>query len=196
MRKQKIDAASIPSLEAVDRERHRLDRNRRSHRGLYAALLAAVAIVAVAVVLSTMFLPVLQVSGDSMSPTLQNGDVLVLAKEENFKAGDICGFYWQNKILLKRIIGLPGDVISIDLDGRVTVNGEPLEEPYVESLALGECDIDFPYQVPEDRYFVMGDHRATSVDSRSTVVGCVEKSQIVGKVFWKVWPLSRFSGVH
>lgn len=196
MKEQKIDPAAIPSLEAVDKERDRLNRNRRSHRGLYAVLLAVVAILAVAVVLSTMFLPVLQVSGDSMNPTLQNGDVLVLAKEENLKAGDVCGFYWQNKILLKRIIGLPGDVISIDLDGAVTVNGEPLEEPYVESLALGECDIDFPYEVPEDRYFVMGDRRATSVDSRSTVVGCVEKSQIVGKVLWKVWPLSRFSGVH
>ena len=109
--------------------------------------------------------------------------------------GELCGFYWQNKLLLKRIIGIPGDVISIDGNGLVTVNGEVLAEPYVDEPALGECDLSFPYQVPENRFFVMGDHRATSIDSRSTVVGCVEKSQIVGKVFLRVWPVPRISWI-
>ena len=130
-----------------------------------------------------------------MNPTLQDQDILVLLKTDTLEKGDLCGFYWQNKLLLKRIIGIPGDVISIDGSGLVTVNGEVLAEPYVDELALGECDLSFPYQVPENRFFVMGDHRATSIDSRSTVVGCVEKSQIVGKVFLRVWPLPRISWI-
>ena len=150
----------------------------------------------VAVLLATLFLPVLQVSGDSMNPTLQDRDIILLVKDSDMKTGDLCGFYWQNKLLLKRIIGLPGDVIELDEDGVVTVNGQTLDEPYVDELALGECDIKFPYQVPENRYFVLGDHRATSIDSRSSVIGCVEKSQIVGKVFLRVWPLSNFSLIH
>ena len=158
-------------------------------RVLKSTVYALVVVAAAAVLLATILLPVLQVSGDSMNPTLQSGDVLLLLKTDEMKTGDLCGFYWQNKLLLKRIIGGPGDVISIDRSGVVTVNGEALEEPYVDELALGECDIKFPY-------FVMGDHRSTSIDSRSTVIGCVDKSQIVGKVFLRVWPLSRLSWVH
>ena len=127
-----------------------------------------------------------------MNPTLQDKDIILLVKTGDMKTGDLCGFYWQNKLLLKRVIGLPGDVITLDEDGVVTVNGQTLDEPYVDELALGECDIKFPYQVPENRYFVLGDHRATSIDSRSSVIGSVEKSQIVGKVFLRVWPLSGF----
>ena len=152
-----------------------------------------VVVAAIAALLATLFLPVLQVSGDSMNPTLQDRDVLVLVKTDHLKTGDLCGFYWQNKLLLKRIIALPGDVVALDEDGVVTVNGETLDEPYVDELALGECDIKFPYQVPENRYFVLGDHRATSIDSRSSVIGCVEKGQILGKVFLRVWPLPVFS---
>ena len=134
--------------------------------------------------LATLLLPVLQVSGDSMNPTLQDKDIILLVKTGDMKTGDLCGFYWQNKLLLKRVIGLPGDVITLDEDGVVTVNGQTLDEPYVDELALGECDIKFPYQVPENRYFVLGDHRATSIDSRSSVIGSVEKSQIVGRYYF------------
>ena len=136
---------------------------------------------------------VLQVSGDSMNPTLEDRDILLLVKSDSMKTGDLCGFYWQNKLLLKRVIGQPGDVISMDEDGHVTVNGTVLDEPYVDELALGECDIRFPYQVPENRYFVLGDHRSVSIDSRSSVIGCVEKSQVVGRVFLRIWPLNRFA---
>ena len=165
-------------------------------RMLRSTVYTLLVVAAVAVLLATLFLPVLQVSGDSMNPTLQDRDIILLVKDSDMKTGDLCGFYWQNKLLLKRIIGLPGDVIELDEDGVVTVNGQTLDEPYVDELALGECDIKFPYQVPENRYFVLGDHRATSIDSRSSVIGCVEKSQIVGKVFLRVWPLSSFSLIH
>ena len=196
MKEHDIKFAAIPSTEEVKAERERLAYRSRYTRVLRSTIYALVVVAAVAVLLATLFLPVLQVSGDSMNPTLQDKDVIVLVKSGSLKTGDLCGFYWQNKLLLKRVIGLPGDIISLDENGVVTVNGTVLDEPYVDELALGECDIKFPYQVPENRYFVLGDHRATSIDSRSSVIGCVEKNQIVGKVFIMVWPLSSFSLIH
>ncbi len=196
MKEHDIKFATIPSTEEVKAERERLAYRSRYTRVLRSTIYALVVVAAVAVLLATLFLPVLQVSGDSMNPTLQDKDVIVLVKSGSLKTGDLCGFYWQNKLLLKRVIGLPGDIISLDENGVVTVNGTVLDEPYVDELALGECDIKFPYQVPENRYFVLGDHRATSIDSRSSVIGCVEKNQIVGKVFIRVWPLSSFSLIH
>ena len=196
MKEHDIKFAAIPSTEEVKAERERLAYRSRYTRVLRSTIYALVVVAAVAVLLATLFLPVLQVSGDSMNPTLQDKDVIVLVKSGSLKTGDLCGFYWQNKLLLKRVIGLPGDIISLDGNGVVTVNGTVLDEPYVDELALGECDIKFPYQVPENRYFVLGDHRATSIDSRSSVIGCVEKNQIVGKVFIRVWPLSSFSLIH
>ena len=196
MKSTEIKFTAIPSTEEVKAERDRLAYRSRYGRVLRSTIYALVVVAAVAVLLATLFLPVLQVSGDSMNPTLQDKDVIVLVKSGSLKTGDLCGFYWQNKLLLKRVIGLPGDIISLDENGVVTVNGTVLDEPYVDELALGECDIKFPYQVPENRYFVLGDHRATSIDSRSSVIGCVEKNQIVGKVFIRVWPLSSFSLTH
>ena len=196
MKGRHVKLATIPSMDEVDKEPQRLAYSERYVRVLKSTIYALVVVAAAAVLLATILLPVLQVSGDSMNPTLHSGDVLLLLKTDDMKTGDLCGFYWQNKLLLKRVIGLPGDIISLDENGVVTVNGTVLDEPYVDELALGECDIKFPYQVPENRYFVLGDHRATSIDSRSSVIGCVEKNQIVGKVFIRVWPLSSFSLIH
>ena len=193
MKQHKIRFTAIPTTEEVAAERERLAYQSRYKQVLRSTVYTLVVVAAIAALLATLFLPVLQVSGDSMNPTLQDRDVLVLVKTDRLKTGDLCGFYWQNKLLLKRIIALPGDVVALDEDGVVTVNGETLDEPYVDELALGECDIKFPYQVPENRYFVLGDHRTTSIDSRSSVIGCVEKSQILGKVFLRVWPLPVFS---
>ena len=183
----------IPSAEAIAQERERLRYKKRYKRTLRTTVYALLVVAAIAVLAATILLPVLQVSGTSMEPTLQDGDIILLLKTNNFTTGDVCGLYWQNKLLLKRVIGGPGDVIDIADDGTVTVNGQVLDEPYITEKALGECDITLPYQVPENRYFVMGDHRATSVDSRSSVIGCIEKEQIVGRALLRVYPFNRIS---
>lgn len=183
----------IPSAEAVAKERERLQYKKKYNRTLRSTIYALLVVAALAVLVATIFLPVLQVSGTSMEPTLDDGDIILLLKSERFTTGDICGLYWQNKLLLKRVIGGPGDIIDIDAAGNVTVNGQELDEPYLTDKALGECDITLPYQVSENRYFVMGDHRSTSVDSRSSVIGCIEKEQIVGRAFLRVYPFDRIS---
>ncbi len=188
-----IREATIPSIDEVAAEKDRLARQKRFRRVLRSTIYVIIVVAAISVLLATMFLPVLQVSGSSMEPTLEDNDVILLVNTSSFEMGDLVGFYYQNKILLKRVIAGPGDVISIDDAGNVTVNDELIDEPYVTNRSLGECDLTFPYQVPDDRYFMMGDNREISVDSRSSVVGCIEADQIVGKVVLRVWPLSHFS---
>jgi signal peptidase I len=146
---------------------------------------------AVAALVATLILPVLQIEGTSMEPTLVNGDIVLLVKTKALGRGDICGFSWNNKTLIKRVIGIPGDWIEIDTDGTIYLNGEKLEEPYVEQPAFGECDLEFPFQVPQEQYFVVGDMRENSIDSRNSLIGCIPKDQIVGKVFFRVWPFKR-----
>jgi signal peptidase I len=183
---------SLPSAKLIAAELKR-ERNRRRFRQIIKnAVYALIVVAAVAVLITTLVLPVLQIAGTSMEPTLNNGEIVVLIKTDKLQRGDLCGFSYSNKILIKRVIGLPGDVIIIDPQGGVWVNGELLEEPYISEPGLGECDIEFPYTVPEEAYFLMGDHRLTSIDSRSTVIGCIPKDQIIGKLFFKIWPLDKF----
>ena len=187
---------TLPSADLVQAELKREKNRLRYRRILRSTVYALVIVAAVAALIATLVLPVLQISGTSMEPTLNNGEIVVLVKTGKLSHGDLCGFSYSNKILIKRVIGLPGDVIEIDKDGNVSVNGALLEEPYITEKGLGECDIEFPYTVPDNHFFLMGDHRLTSIDSRSTVIGCVEKEQIIGKLFLKVWPLSKISIIN
>jgi signal peptidase I len=153
-------------------------------------------VAAVAVLVATLLLPVLRIYGTSMSPTLTNGEIVLSLKGSDFETGDVIAFYYNNKILVKRVIAGPGDWVDIKEDGTVYINDVELDEPYVVEKALGECDIEMPYQVPESRYFVMGDHRSVSIDSRSTSIGCVSEEQIVGKLVMKIWPLSDLGKIN
>lgn len=184
---------SLPSSEEIQRELKRERKQLRFRRIIKNTIHTLIVVAAVAVLITSLILPVLQISGTSMEPTLNNGDIVVLLKTSSLERGDLCGFAYSNKILIKRVIALPGDVLVIDEDGNVYLNGELLDEPYITDKGLGECDIEFPFTVPENTYFLMGDHRSTSVDSRSTVIGCIAHEQIVGKLFIKVWPLEDFS---
>jgi signal peptidase I len=178
----------VPTTQQLQTELKRLRYSQSFRKSLLNTVSGLIVTAAIAVIITTMILPVLRVTGSSMTPTLRNDQVLLCSKLSEPKRSDIIAFYYNNKVLLKRIIGLPGDVIDISEDGTVSVNGEILDEPYVNELASGECDIQLPYQVPENRYFVMGDHRAVSIDSRSTAVGCVAEENIIGKVFLRIMP--------
>ena len=179
---------SLPTKNQVETERKRYRRQKAYNKALRGTVYVLTIVAAVAVLIATLILPVLQIEGTSMEPTLSNGDVVLLAKTPRFDHGDLCGFTWNNKLLIKRVIGLPGDWIEMDTDGNIYLNGEKLDEPYVQQKAFGECDLEFPFQVPAEQYFVVGDMRENSIDSRNTLIGCVTKDQIVGKVFFRAWP--------
>ena len=185
---KKERAVSLPTKEQVETERRRYRRQKAYNKALGGTVYVLTIVAAVAVLIATLVLPVLQIEGTSMEPTLHNGDIVLLMKTTRFSRGDLCGFTWNNKLLIKRVIGTPGDWIEIDTDGTIYLNGEQLEEPYVEQKAFGECDLEFPFQVPQEQYFVVGDMRESSIDSRNTLIGCIPKDQIVGKVFFRVWP--------
>lgn len=189
---KQTERRDIPDLDQLERE---LDRVRyRSRYGvvLRSTVFTLVVVAAVAVLVATIWLPVLQIYGSSMAPTLNEGDIVVSLKSTRPEQGDLTAFYIGNKLLVKRCIATPGQWVDISEDGTVYVDGTPLEEPYLTEKSFGGCNIDLPYQVPESRYFCMGDHRATSADSRHTEVGCVSEEQIVGKIVFRVWPLREF----
>ncbi|MBR5309659.1 MAG: signal peptidase I [Oscillospiraceae bacterium] len=189
MKQRKKDITSLPTKQQVETERKRYRRQKAYNKALGGTVYVLTIVAAVAVLIATLILPVLQIEGTSMEPTLVNGDIVLLTKSTTFERGELCGFSWNNKLLIKRVIGIPGDWIEMDTDGTVYLNGEKLDEPYANQLAVGECDLEFPFQVPPEQYFVLGDMRESSIDSRNTIIGCVAKDQIVGKVFFRVWPL-------
>ena len=186
----------FPALDQLKKELKREQYHRRFKRLLRSTVSALIVVAAVAALIATLLLPVLQIAGTSMEPSLMDGDIVLLMKTDRLKTGDLCAFYYSNKILIKRIIGVPGDYLWINPDGTVYLNGSELAEPYVQEKALGECDIEFPLQVTEKSYFMMGDQRETSIDSRSSVIGNIAQDQIIGKIICKFWPLSEFTWLH
>lgn len=187
-----ITNETLPTTEQLETEFKRIKYKKDFRRVLYNTIASLIVVAAIAVLISMLLLPVLRVTGTSMSPTLQNDELVMCSKRSNFKSGDVVAFYFNNKILLKRVIGVAGDVIDIKEDGTVYVNDEPLDEPYIAEKALGECDIDLPFQVPDNRIFVMGDNREVSIDSRSSTVGCIADEFIIGRVILRVYPLDDF----
>lgn len=184
-RPKSIQFPTISQLEtAISKEKYNL----RYKKVLKSTLSSLIVVAAIAVLIATLALPVMQIEGSSMEPTLCDNEIVVLIKTPTLKRGQLCCFSYQNKFLIKRIIGLPGDRISIDEEGYVYVNNQRILEPYISDRSLGECDITFPFDVSENHYFILGDHRSTSIDSRSTVIGAVHKDQIVGKIFLRIWP--------
>ncbi len=188
---KKASRVRIPSKDEVEQELKKINRRNIYLKALRGTVYALVIVAALAVLISSFILPVMQISGESMSPTLIDGEIIVLLKGNVLNMGDLLSFTWNNRTLIKRIIAGPGDWVVINEDGDVYVNDVKLDEPYVKEPGLGECDITFPFQVPEDSFFVMGDKRTTSIDSRSTYIGCVHKDQIVGKVWFRVYPFKR-----
>jgi signal peptidase I len=183
-----------PSVEMLEAELNRGKYKQRYRVVLKSTVYTLITVAAVAVLVATLWLPVLQIYGSSMTPTLQDGEIVFSVKTSDLERGDIVAFYYNNKILVKRVIAGPGDWVYIDKNGNVSVNDTLLEEPYLQERSYGDADIEFPYQVPDGKIFVMGDHRSTSVDSRHTAIGCVAEEQIVGKIVFRVWPLDQFGG--
>ncbi len=187
---KKKENISIPTIPELQAELNRVRYKQRYRSVLRSTIYTLITVAAIAILVATLWLPVLQIYGTSMSPTLRDGDIAVSVKTSDFEPGDIISFYYNNKILVKRVIARPGEWVNIDEDGNVYVNDTLLDEPYLDEKAFGDCNIELPYQVPEGKIFVMGDHRSTSVDSRNTAVGCVSQEQIVGKIIFRIWPLS------
>ena len=196
MKSAKEASVELPTTEQIEKERARLRHKSRYSRTLRSTIAILVVVAAVAVLVATLWMPVLRIYGSSMAPTLDDGQIVISLKTTDFKTGDIAAFYYGNKLLVKRYIAGASDWVYIDEDGTVSVNSIELDEPYLAEKALGQTDIELPYQVPDKRYFLMGDNRESSVDSRNTAVGCASDDQIVGKVVYCIWPLDRFGPVR
>ena len=196
IKKKKIPKSNAPAIDQLEGELRRERYKRRYSAVLKSTVYTLITVAAIAVLVATLWMPVLQIYGNSMTPTLTEGDIVLTVKNSDFNQGDIIAFYYGNKLLVKRCIAGPGSWVNIDDDGNVYVDGQLLDEPYVDEKALGDTNIELPYQVPDERYFVLGDHRATSVDSRNSTVGCVSDEQIVGQIVYRVWPIPAFGKIN
>lgn len=186
----------LPELSLLEAELERERYKNKYGKVLRSTAFSLIVVAAAVVLIAVLLLPVLQISGSSMTESLQDGDIVVALNSSGYKTGDVIAFYYNNNILVKRVIASSGDWVDIDEEGNVYVNDEPLEEPYITEKSLGDCNITLPYQVPDERCFVMGDHRATSIDSRNTAVGCVSNDMVIGKILVRVWPLSELGMVE
>lgn len=196
MKKNKKTSRQVPKLDQLKAELAREKYKKQYNRVLRSTIFTLVVVAAVAVLVATLWMPVLQIYGTSMSPTLSEGEIVVSIKGTDFESGDLVAFYLGNRLLIKRCIAGPGQWVDIDEEGNIYVDGQLLDEPYITEKAKGQCDIELPYQVPENTWFLVGDHRETSVDSRNTAVGCIAKDQVVGKVVFRVWPFPVFGRVE
>ena len=188
---KQITMKDIPSVVELQQERVRERYKIRYNRAIRSTITTLVTVAAIAVIISYVMMPVLRIYGHSMTPTLTDGQIVLAMKNANFEIGDIIAFYYNNKILIKRVIAAPGDWVDLDEEGTVTVNDNILVEPYISEKALGETNVEFPMQIPENRWFVLGDHRSVSIDSRNTAVGCVSDEQVVGKLVVCIWPFNK-----
>ena len=185
-----------PSVEELEKELHRVRYHSRYQTVLKSTIYSLITVAAVAVLVATLWLPVLRIYGNSMTPTLQDGQIVFSVKTQKMETGDIVAFYYNNKVLIKRVIAGGGDWVDMDENGTVYINDKEVIEPYVAEKSLGDADIEFPYQVPEGKFFVLGDHRETSADSRHTTIGCISPDQVVGKIIFCVWPMEQLGPVE
>lgn len=186
---------ALPTVDQLERELYREKYHQRYRKILRSTVYALVIVAAVSILVATLLLPVLQIYGTSMTPTLSESDIVVSVKGGDIQQGDIIAFYYNNRVLVKRVIATGGQTVNMDQDGNVTVDGVLLDEPYLTEKSAGQSDLEYPFTVDPQTYFVMGDHRETSVDSRNSLIGCVSPSEVVGHIVWTVWPLSHFGRV-
>lgn len=179
------------STSEIKSEINRVKNTSTFYKTLKSTIAIFLIVSAIAILVATFFFPVLKITGDSMEPTLYQGDFIILTKNKNFKRGDLCAFYWRNKMLVKRVVGLPGETINIDFEGNVYINDKVINESYIVKKALGTVDIEFPYKIQQNEYFVLGDNRENSADSRNLEIGAISKERMIGRLFIRVWPLKQ-----